>query len=112
MKGLLAGLPSFLNLSYDEGYVSNRIVLEKGVWGKPTDVAFYGIDLVSHQFLFSLVDSAPLRLADSDKTEVTCFLLPCLLIVKASFDRLNKRITFSLARNCSYDLLRTKVSHD
>ena len=32
------------------------------------------------------------------------------LIVKATFDRLNKRITFSSARNCSYDLLRTKVS--
>ncbi|EJD07260.1 uncharacterized protein FOMMEDRAFT_137648 [Fomitiporia mediterranea MF3/22] len=31
------------------------------------------------------------------------------LIVKATFDRYNKRITFSSARNCSYDLLRTKV---
>ena len=32
------------------------------------------------------------------------------LIVKATFDRYNKRITFSSARNCSYDLLRSKVS--
>ncbi|KAL5537219.1 hypothetical protein ACEPAF_1042 [Sanghuangporus sanghuang] len=31
------------------------------------------------------------------------------LIVKATFDRYNKRITFSSARNCSYDLLRSKV---
>lgn len=31
------------------------------------------------------------------------------LIVKATFDRYNKRITFSSARNCSYDLLRRKV---
>ena len=32
------------------------------------------------------------------------------LVVKATFDRYNKRITFSSARNCSYNLLRQKVS--
>ncbi|KAJ7210554.1 hypothetical protein GGX14DRAFT_451130 [Mycena pura] len=31
------------------------------------------------------------------------------LVVKCTFDRWNKRITFSSARNCSYDLLRHKV---
>ncbi|KAH7920383.1 hypothetical protein BV22DRAFT_1039929 [Leucogyrophana mollusca] len=31
------------------------------------------------------------------------------LVVKCTFDRWNKRITFSSARNCSYDLLRNKV---
>lgn len=31
------------------------------------------------------------------------------LIVKVTFDRYNKRITFSSARNCTYDLLRSKV---
>ena len=34
------------------------------------------------------------------------------LIVKVTFDRYNKRITFSSARNCSYDLLRLKVCLD
>lgn len=32
------------------------------------------------------------------------------LIVKCTFDKWHKRITFSSARNCSYDLLRHKVS--
>ena len=31
------------------------------------------------------------------------------LVVKATFDRWNKRITFSSARNCTYELLRGKV---
>ncbi|KAJ7091564.1 hypothetical protein B0H15DRAFT_906686 [Mycena belliarum] len=31
------------------------------------------------------------------------------LVVKCTFDRWNKRITFSSARNCSYDLLRHRV---
>ncbi|KZP21090.1 hypothetical protein FIBSPDRAFT_861001 [Athelia psychrophila] len=31
------------------------------------------------------------------------------LVVKCTFDRWNKRITFSSARNCSYDLLKNKV---
>jgi hypothetical protein len=31
------------------------------------------------------------------------------LVVKCTFDRWNKRITFNSARNCSYDLLRHKV---
>ena len=31
------------------------------------------------------------------------------LIVKCTFDRWNKRITFSSARNCTYDLLRHKA---
>jgi hypothetical protein len=33
------------------------------------------------------------------------------LVVKCTFDRWNKKITFSSARNCSYDLLKNKVSH-
>ncbi|KAF9054481.1 hypothetical protein BJ165DRAFT_1382128 [Panaeolus papilionaceus] len=32
-----------------------------------------------------------------------------LLVVKCTFDKWTKRITFSSARNCSYDLLRSKV---
>ncbi|KDQ61360.1 hypothetical protein JAAARDRAFT_30782 [Jaapia argillacea MUCL 33604] len=31
------------------------------------------------------------------------------LVVKCTFDRWNKRITFASARNCSYDLLRDKI---
>ncbi|KIJ61950.1 hypothetical protein HYDPIDRAFT_95335 [Hydnomerulius pinastri MD-312] len=31
------------------------------------------------------------------------------LVVKCTFDRWNKRITFTSARNCSYDLLRNKI---
>ncbi|KAI5117511.1 hypothetical protein M0805_003916 [Coniferiporia weirii] len=45
--------------------------------------------------------------ADSGSTHSTRPDRP--LIVKATFDRYNKRITFSSARNCSYDLLRSKV---
>lgn len=31
------------------------------------------------------------------------------LLVKCTFDRWNKRISFASARNCSYDLLRNRV---
>lgn len=31
------------------------------------------------------------------------------LLVKCTFDRSLRRITFSSAQNCSYDLLRTRV---
>ena len=33
------------------------------------------------------------------------------LVVKCTFDRSSKKISFSSARNCSYDLLKTKVSY-
>jgi hypothetical protein len=32
------------------------------------------------------------------------------LVVKTTYERWNKRITFTSARNCTYELLRDKVS--